>query len=164
MRGRPGTTDWQTTPGGSGPAEEERLALGLITLHERARDGLTRQLAVLEREREAARDGNVLQLRELAGREAAGTAEVAAVERAIAALERAPAGAEDCAARADLARSRLEHERLRGAVLESNRRTRVLLEGELRATARALVAHRVRAGTPSPFAAIGDAAFLDIRR
>ena len=136
-------------------AEEDRLALELDALHERARERLDRQLAILDRQREAVRAGNVRHVRELTGLEAAATAGVAAIERSIVALG---------AARGGRTRSRSEHEELRSLVLESNRRTRALLEEELRATARALVAHRVRAGTPSPFSAIGEAALLDIRR
>jgi hypothetical protein len=141
-------------PGSPAPGED-RLARELDALHERARERLDRQLSVLERQREAVRAGNVRHVRELAGLEAAATAEVAAIERSIVAFG---------AARGGQTRSRLEHEKLRSLVLESNRRTRALLEEELHATARALVAHRARVGTPSPFSAIGEAALLDIRR
>jgi hypothetical protein len=139
------------------------LGRELERLHERARERLERQLRILEGERGAVLAGDARKLRELAELEAAGTAEIAAVERVIRAFERPASGAETSAG-PGLAGIRSEHARLRSLVLAANASARELIRAELRATARLLVARRTRAGTASPYASIGEATLLDLRR
>jgi hypothetical protein len=151
-------------PDRAATAAEERTAAELGRLHGQAAEQLRLILSILERQADAVRTGSARSVNELAALESSATGTTVAIERAIVELERSAVAGNLASRRHELDRLREEHERLRSAVLERNRATRTLIEAELRANRRELVAHRARMGTPSPYSSIGEARLLDIRR
>jgi hypothetical protein len=126
-------------------------------------DRLRKVLRILDRLEEAVRTGNTRHVVELAGLEDSVTREEAAVERAVQTLTRAAAVGKAAASRRDVQRLLLEHDALRSLVLQRKRDARELIAKELLSTRRELASRRARLGTPSPYAAIGEARLLDIR-
>jgi hypothetical protein len=142
--------------------EEERLAGELASLHARAMDRLTRCLEVLEREELATRSGSAAEIEALADLEGSLTREAAAMAAAIAGYERSARVGSAASGRPALRAIAREHAALRAKVLERNRAVRTVIEAEMAATRREIAVRRGRVGIPSPFAAIGDAALVDI--
>ncbi len=138
------------------PGWEPVAPRGISQHHGRVVERLRECLGILERQQVAIAAGRSRHVRELGRLESEATGEIASLERALGALERRMP--ETVA----LARLQAERATLRAAVLERNRRNRELIAAQLLETRRRIVARRIRLGTPSPYAELGQASIVDL--